>query len=84
MFVHAKELDHLEDDAKIYKLVGPVLIPQELDEAKSTVGTRIKFISKEIVNAKSKVENLEKTLQERRVQLLQEQQQFSSNKVSPS
>ena len=68
----------MEEGAKIYKLVGPVLIPQELDEAKSTVDTRIKFISKETASAKSKVEKLEKTLQERRVLLLQEEKKLQS------
>lgn len=69
-----QELDQLEEGAQIYKLVGPVLIPQDLDEAKSTVDTRIKFISKETTSAKSKVEKMDKTLQERRMAMLQEQQ----------
>lgn len=73
-----KELDQLEEGAKIYKLVGPVLIPQDLGEAKTTIESRIKYITNECTNAKSKVEALERTQQERRLTLLEEQKKFQS------
>lgn len=73
-----QELDKLEDDARVYKLVGPVLIPQEPEEAKSTVSTRMSFISKELNSATEKVQKIEKLQQEKRVQLLNEQQKFQS------
>lgn len=68
----------MEDGAKIYKLVGPVLIPQEGDEAKSTVRTRIEFITKELQTATVKVEQMEKDQQAKRVALLTEQQKFQN------
>lgn len=71
-----QELDVLEDDAKIYKLVGPVLIPQEPEEAKTTVSTRMSFISKELASAAERVEKLEKQQQEKQKLLLSEQQKF--------
>ena len=74
----AKELDQLEEDAKVYKLVGPVLIAQELGEAKSTVNTRLEFINKELTNARGAVEKLEKTQQDKRMALLSEQQKFQA------
>ena len=37
-----------DDDAKIYKLVGPVLLKQETAEAKSTVDSRLEYIEKEM------------------------------------
>ena len=43
-----KEMDHLEDDAVVYKLVGPVLVRQELSEARQTVEKRLDYISKEL------------------------------------
>ena len=38
----------LDDDAKVYKLVGPILALQDLEECKSNVSKRIEFIDKEI------------------------------------
>lgn len=38
----------LQDDANVYKLVGPILAKQDLDECKNNVQKRIEFIDKEI------------------------------------
>ncbi|CAN8069598.1 unnamed protein product [Agarophyton chilense] len=73
-----QELDCLEDGAKVFKLVGPVLVPQDADEANSTVQTRIEYISKELASAKTKVESIEKNQQAKRVALLSEQQKFQA------
>ena len=43
-----QELDVLEDDAVVYKLVGPVLVKQELAEAKQTLEKRLEYINKEL------------------------------------
>lgn len=43
-----KEFKTIDDDAKIYKLVGPVLLKQDPSEAKSTVEGRLEFIVKEM------------------------------------
>merc|ERR1711934_1069102 len=48
-----KELKLLEEDANVYKLVGPVLIPQDLLEAKANVAKRLEFMQGE----KSKIES---------------------------
>ncbi len=42
------EFKMLDEDAKVYKLVGPVLAKQDLGECKSNVSKRIEFIDKEI------------------------------------
>lgn len=76
--MHLQELDQLDNDARVYKLVGPVLIPQEPEEAKTTVSTRMSFISKELSAASQKVSRMEKVQQEKRVFLLSEQQKFQS------
>lgn len=47
-FLHFQELELLEDDAVLYKLVGPVMIKQELDEAKSNVDNRLKYFKGEL------------------------------------
>ena len=44
--VHA-ELKQLHDDSVVYKLIGPVLVRQDLVEAKINVEKRIEYIEKE-------------------------------------
>jgi|AntAceMinimDraft_5_1070358.scaffolds.fasta_scaffold06758_5 hypothetical protein len=46
-FGFAQELEKLEEDANVFKLIGPVLIKQDLVEAKSNVGKRLEFITNE-------------------------------------
>lgn len=58
--------------------MGPVLIPQDPSEAKSTVSTRIEFIMKELETVKAKVESVEKSQHEKRTSLLREQQKFQA------
>uniref|UniRef100_A0A914N3P0 Probable prefoldin subunit 6 n=1 Tax=Meloidogyne incognita TaxID=6306 RepID=A0A914N3P0_MELIC len=43
-----EELDRLEEGAEVFKLIGPVLVKQELGEAKENVQKRIDYIQKEI------------------------------------
>lgn len=43
-----KEFNNLSEDARIYKRMGPVLVPQEFSEAKVNVNKRIEFIQSEI------------------------------------
>ncbi|KAK9446437.1 Prefoldin [Limtongia smithiae] len=43
-----KEFSILEDDSKIYKLIGPVLVPQDRTEAVMNVDKRLEFIESEI------------------------------------
>lgn len=38
----------LEEGAVVYKLIGPVLVQQELSEAKQTVNKRLEYIKKEM------------------------------------
>nr|KJB69810.1 hypothetical protein B456_011G043400 [Gossypium raimondii] len=42
-----KELDLLKEDANVYKLIGPVLVKQDLAEANANVRKRIEYISAE-------------------------------------
>lgn len=44
----AQELDLLEEDANVYKLIGPVLVKQDLAEANANVHKRIEYISAEL------------------------------------
>jgi prefoldin beta subunit len=42
------ELNFLEEGDVIYKLVGPILVKQQHDEAKMNVDKRVEFIGKEM------------------------------------
>mmetsp|Transcript_22732 Transcript_22732/g.29674 ORF Transcript_22732/g.29674 Transcript_22732/m.29674 type:complete len:99 (-) Transcript_22732:80-376(-) len=57
------ELERLEDGAPVFKLVGQVLLSQELDEAKQNVNKRIEFIAGEITKAEQKIEENKKRMQ---------------------
>merc|ERR1712025_672947 len=42
------ELDNLEEDAKVFKLIGPALIRQDTNDAKQNVNKRIEYINGEL------------------------------------
>jgi len=44
----SQEMDLLDDDAKVFKLIGPVLLKQEVNEAKTNVKKRLEFINNEL------------------------------------
>ena len=46
-FSPEQELEKLNDDAKVYKLIGPALIKQDKVEALSNVAERLDFIENE-------------------------------------
>ncbi|KAH7468453.1 hypothetical protein KRP22_012088 [Phytophthora ramorum] len=54
------ELELLDDEARVYKLVGPVLLKQDADEAKTNVNKRLEFINNELSKVNTKIENKEK------------------------
>ncbi|RYR40060.1 hypothetical protein Ahy_A09g045728 isoform B [Arachis hypogaea] len=54
-----KELDLLNEDANVYKLIGPVLVKQDLAEANSNVRKRIEYITAELKRLDATVQDLE-------------------------
>lgn len=54
-----QELDVVEGGANVYKMVGPVLIKNSLEDAKDTVSKRIEFITSERKRLESKAQELE-------------------------
>jgi chaperonin cofactor prefoldin len=60
------ELEFLEDDAKVFKLIGPVLVQQDLVEVKANVNTRIAFIKKDTQRVDKLIKDLEKKSEEQR------------------
>lgn len=43
-----QELDLLDDQSTVYKMVGPVLMKNDLDDAKQTVEKRLEYITGEL------------------------------------
>ncbi|MCH0629522.1 prefoldin subunit [Kocuria palustris] len=64
------EFELLDDSAKIYKLTGPVLLPQEYSEAKMNVEKRIDFIKGEITRVEDKIKLSELDMAAAREKLL--------------
>ena len=62
-----KELEDAGEDAKIYKMIGRALVPQEYVEATSTVSKRLEFIRKE----EERLERSMKELQEKAREVVQ-------------
>ncbi|PPD80458.1 hypothetical protein GOBAR_DD22601 [Gossypium barbadense] len=54
-----KELDLLNEDANVYKLIGPVLVKQDLAEANANVRKRIEYISAELKRLDGSLQDLE-------------------------
>lgn len=43
-----EEVDLLEDNAVIYKLIGPLMVPQDLKEVKETIKGRLEYLEGKI------------------------------------
>ncbi|CAN3365019.1 prefoldin subunit 6 [Diutina catenulata] len=64
------EFSQLDSSSKIYKLTGPILLPQEYDEAKMNVEKRIEFIKGEITRVEEKIASTEKEMESARDKLI--------------
>ncbi|XP_030571282.1 probable prefoldin subunit 6 [Drosophila novamexicana] len=70
------ELNLLGPDNKVYKLFGPVLVKQELEDSRQNVGKRIEYISKELKSFTDTLENMEKDMLKHREAVSKYQQQW--------
>ncbi|XP_022994921.1 prefoldin subunit 6-like [Cucurbita maxima] len=73
-----KELDLLRDDANVFKLIGPVLVKQDLAEANANVRKRIDYISAELKRLDSALQDLEEKQNSKRDAILKLQQRSQS------
>ena len=70
-----KDFDSLEQDATIWKLVGPVMVKQDREDAKTNVDKRIEFIAADIAKAEVEIKRLEEIFETKRNELLKLQEQ---------
>lgn len=66
-----QEFSQLQEDAKIYKQIGPVLVPQDKHEATTNVKKRLEFINSEIKRVEGQIANSQKTMETKRNELIE-------------
>ncbi|KAI8000594.1 Prefoldin subunit 6 [Camellia lanceoleosa] len=71
-----KELDLLNEDANVYKLIGPVLVKQDLAEANANVRKRIDYISAELKRLDATLQDLEEKQNSKKDAILKLQQRI--------
>ena len=79
-----EEFENLEDGAVVYKLVGPVLVKQPIDDSKDNVNKRLDYIKGEVDRSNKVIEGMEKELQEKQQQLIKMQQELQQSQEAAS
>eukprot|EP01012_Entosiphon_sulcatum_P025941 TRINITY_DN3131_c0_g1_i1.p2 TRINITY_DN3131_c0_g1~~TRINITY_DN3131_c0_g1_i1.p2 ORF type:complete len:134 (-),score=58.15 TRINITY_DN3131_c0_g1_i1:124-525(-) len=70
-----QELKLMEEDGKIYKLIGPALVQQDKSDAMAIVEKRLDYLSNEIGRLEAQSKSLEDKADDRRKAIMQIQQQ---------
>ncbi|KAH0283668.1 prefoldin subunit 6 [Aureobasidium namibiae CBS 147.97] len=78
------EFANLDDDANIYKLVGPILLKQDASEAKSTVDGRLEFIDKEINRIEKQISDIQAKSEEKKMAVFQLQTDIQQSGQAPA
>lgn len=79
-----EELDLLDVSNMVFKLIGPVLVKQDLEEAKATVAKRLDYINGEIKRYESQMKDMEKKSEQQREVLSKLQQDFQKAQAKVS
>ncbi|KAF2685494.1 Prefoldin beta-like protein [Lentithecium fluviatile CBS 122367] len=66
-----KEFDLLDDDANIYKQIGPVLLKQDKAEAVMAVNARLEFIEKEIKRVEGQIQGVQEKSEKVKMEIIQ-------------
>ncbi|KAJ6187859.1 hypothetical protein N7519_002767 [Penicillium mononematosum] len=78
------EFAQLDDEANIYKLVGPVLLKQDKSEATMAVNGRLEFIEKEIKRIEGEISATQEKSEKMRSELIQLQSQAQQQAAAAS
>ncbi|KAL4985020.1 Prefoldin [Aspergillus falconensis] len=70
------EFNSLDDDASIFKLIGPVLLKQDKTEALMAVNGRLEFIEKEIQRIEGQIKENQDKSDKKRAEIVQYQSQI--------
>jgi len=71
-----KEFELLEEDANVFKMIGPVLVKKDLVEAKHDVKSRLDYIKNEISRRDKLEEDLQSKIQKKTEGLVKRQQEM--------
>ncbi|KAH7568584.1 hypothetical protein JRO89_XS06G0018600 [Xanthoceras sorbifolium] len=72
------ELGLLNEEANVYKLIGPVLVKQDLAEANANVRKRIDYISAELKRLDATLQDLEEKQNSKKEAIFKVQQRIQS------
>lgn len=64
-----EEFETLDSESNVYKLIGPVLLKQDKDEAEDNVNKRIEFITSEIESVEKNIKSTQEKMQALRMSL---------------
>ncbi|GIL47301.1 hypothetical protein Vafri_4153 [Volvox africanus] len=70
------ELKLLDDDANVFKAVGPVLVKQDLMEARANVTNRLEFIKKDIERLDNQIKGVESKMLDREREIMKLQKKL--------
>lgn len=66
-----EEFETLSSDSNVYKLMGPVLLKQDKEEAEDNVNKRLEFITSEIEKVEKNIKSTQSSLQSKRIEIQQ-------------
>ena len=72
------ELELVEEGGNVYKLTGPVLIKQDLSEARMNVQKRIDYIQGEVKRHEKSIKELQEKQEKKRETITKLQQQYQT------
>ncbi|KAK2705498.1 prefoldin subunit 6-like [Artemia franciscana] len=76
-----EEVDILEPETGVYKLIGPALVKQDLEEAKQNVNKRIDYINGELQRHDKIIDDLNKKMDDQREVVSKIKQQLDQFEV---
>ncbi|KAI1915662.1 Prefoldin subunit 6 [Ophidiomyces ophidiicola] len=79
-----KEFDTIDDDANIYKLIGPILLKQDKNDAILAITGRLDFIDKEIKRIEKQIADIQEKSEKKKIEVVQFQNQLQQQASSAS
>lgn len=76
------ELDHIKDNEEVFKMIGKVLIKQDLTEAKQNVIKRMDYIKNELKRIDNSIKVTDMKMEETRAKTIKLQQEFQELLIS--
>ncbi|KAK6738095.1 hypothetical protein RB195_020290 [Necator americanus] len=74
------EFEYLDEDAKVYKLIGACLVRQDILEAKANVEKRLEYITAEIKRVDDNLSDFKEKIETQKTKLLEIQQKLAAAK----